>query len=81
MMKTILASMAAGAALLGLGDAAFAQAAAAATTEAAAAAAPAATVHRGDVAWMMTATLLVIFMAVPGLALFYGGLVRSKNML
>jgi ammonium transporter, Amt family len=30
---------------------------------------------------MMTATLLVVFMAVPGLALFYGGLVRSKNML
>ncbi len=40
-----------------------------------------ATVNKGDVAWMMTATLLVIFMAVPGLALFYGGLVRSKNML
>jgi len=40
-----------------------------------------ATVHRGDVAWMMTATILVVMMAVPGLALFYGGLVRSKNML
>ena len=40
-----------------------------------------AAVHKGDVAWMMTATLLVIFMAVPGLALFYGGLVRAKNML
>lgn len=38
-------------------------------------------VHKGDVAWMMTATLLVVFMALPGLALFYGGLVRSKNML
>ncbi|MCC0081329.1 MAG: ammonium transporter [Rhodobacter sp.] len=36
---------------------------------------------KGDVAWMMTATLLVLFMIVPGLALFYGGLVRSKNML
>ena len=49
---------------------------------AAAEAAPAApAVHKGDVAWMLTATLLVIFMAVPGLALFYGGLVRSKNML
>ena len=46
---------------------------------AAAAATP--TVNKGDVAWMMTSTLLVIFMAVPGLALFYGGLVRSKNML
>jgi Amt family ammonium transporter len=39
------------------------------------------TVVKGDVAWMMTATLLVTFMAVPGLALFYGGLVRTKNML
>jgi Amt family ammonium transporter len=38
-------------------------------------------VHKGDVAWMMTATLLVVMMAVPGLALFYGGMVRSKNML
>ena len=38
-------------------------------------------VVKGDVAWMMTATLLVTFMAVPGLALFYGGLVRTKNML
>jgi Amt family ammonium transporter len=36
---------------------------------------------KGDIAWMMTATLLVTFMAVPGLALFYGGLVRTKNML
>jgi Amt family ammonium transporter len=39
------------------------------------------TVNKGDVAWIMTATLLVLFMALPGLALFYGGLVRSKNML
>jgi len=38
-------------------------------------------VHKGDVAWMMVATLLVVLMAVPGLALFYGGMVRSKNML
>ncbi|MCC7058907.1 MAG: ammonium transporter [Burkholderiaceae bacterium] len=36
---------------------------------------------KGDVAWMSTATLLVIMMSIPGLALFYGGLVRSKNML
>ena len=36
---------------------------------------------RGDTAWMTTATALVIFMTIPGLALFYGGLVRSKNML
>ena len=38
-------------------------------------------VFKGDVAWLMTATLLVVFMAVPGLALFYGGMVRAKNML
>ncbi len=37
--------------------------------------------NKGDTAWMMTATLLVIMMAVPGLALFYGGMVRSKNVL
>jgi len=47
------------------------------------AAAPAAapTVNKGDTAWMMTSTLLVLMMIVPGLALFYGGLTRAKNML
>jgi ammonium transporter, Amt family len=44
-------------------------------------AAPEPTVNKGDVAWMLVATLLVVLMAVPGLALFYGGLVRAKNML
>lgn len=39
------------------------------------------TMDKGDVAWMMTSTLLVLFMILPGLALFYGGLVRTKNML
>jgi ammonium transporter, Amt family len=38
-------------------------------------------IDKGDTAWMMLSTLLVILMTVPGLALFYGGLVRSKNML
>ncbi|HEY5762697.1 MAG TPA: ammonium transporter [Rhodocyclaceae bacterium] len=52
-----------------------------AATTAAEVAAPAIEVNKGDVAWMMTATLLVILMALPGLALFYGGLVRAKNML
>jgi len=47
----------------------------------AAAAAPAPVPNKGDTAWMMVSTLLVILMTVPGLALFYGGLVRSKNML
>jgi Amt family ammonium transporter len=45
------------------------------------AAAPAPTPNKGDIAWMLVATLLVTMMAIPGLALFYGGLVRSKNML
>jgi ammonium transporter, Amt family len=36
---------------------------------------------KADTAWMMVSTLLVMLMAIPGLALFYGGLVRSKNML
>ncbi|MEY4755186.1 MAG: hypothetical protein RJA34_84 [Pseudomonadota bacterium] len=48
---------------------------------AAEAAAPAPVPNKGDTAWMMVSTLLVILMTVPGLALFYGGLVRSKNML
>ena len=47
----------------------------------AASAAPAPVPNKGDTAWMMVSTLLVIMMTVPGLALFYGGLVRSKNML
>jgi Amt family ammonium transporter len=47
--------------------------------DAAAAAAP--TVNKGDTAWMMTSTILVLMMILPGLALFYGGLTRTKNML
>src|SRR3954464_8812018 len=39
------------------------------------------TVNKGDNAWMLTSTVLVLMMTIPGLALFYGGLVRSKNML
>ena len=62
-----------------------AAAAAAPAAEAAAApaapAAPAPKVDSGDTAWMLTSTLLVILMTIPGLALFYGGLGRSKNML
>jgi Amt family ammonium transporter len=64
----------------GLGAAALLMGPAMAFAEdAAAAAAPVA--NKGDTAWMITATLLVIMMAVPGLALFYGGMVRSKNVL
>ena len=56
----------------------------AAVGSATAAAAPAAAApvpNKGDTAWMLVSTILVILMVVPGLALFYGGLVRSKNML
>jgi len=60
---------------------ALAQAVAAAAP-AVAVAAPAAPVpNKGDTAWMLVSTALVLMMSVPGLALFYGGLVRTKNML
>ncbi len=78
-LKGLLGLAAAGIALPVLAQAAPDAAAAVATT--AAAAAPKVEVVKGDVAWMMVSTLLVIFMAIPGLALFYGGLVRTKNML
>jgi ammonium transporter, Amt family len=48
---------------------------------AAAAATPTPTPNKGDVSWMLVSTALVIMMSVPGLALFYGGMVRSKNAL
>ncbi|CAH1746237.1 ammonia/ammonium transporter [Thauera humireducens] len=67
----LLPALALGGALAGASGGAFAQEAAAAAVE----------VNKGDVAWIMTATLLVLMMALPGLALFYGGLVRAKNML
>ena len=60
-------------------DPALAQEAAA---EAAAAAEPAKpTIDTGDTAWMLTSTALVLMMTIPGLALFYGGMVRKKNVL
>jgi ammonium transporter, Amt family len=73
--STLLGSLA----LVAIGTlAAFAQEAAPAAP---AAAAPAFTVDKGDTTWMMISTVLVLLMTIPGLALFYGGLVRSKNML
>ena len=96
-MKNFFASLLLGLSLLTVTSAALAQtpapaapAAAAAAAPAPAAAAPAAEAaapaaapvpNKGDTAWMTVATLLVILMTIPGLALFYGGLVRSKNML
>ena len=70
-MRKLLALLPAAALLAGASGGAFAQEAAAAAAE----------VHKGDVAWIMTSTLLVLMMALPGLALFYGGMVRAKNML
>jgi Amt family ammonium transporter len=55
--------------------------AAAPAAAAPAAATPAPVPNKGDVAWMLVSTALVLLMSVPALALFYGGLVRSKNML
>src|SRR3954447_13326026 len=61
------------AALLATGGTAFAQDAAAAP--------PAPMINAGDTAWMLTSTALVLLMTIPGLALFYGGMVRKKNVL
>ncbi|HEX7709352.1 MAG TPA: ammonium transporter [Sphingomonadaceae bacterium] len=72
MIRKLLCGAGALVASMGAATAAFAQ-------TAAATAAP--TVDKGDTAWMMTSTVLVLMMIVPGLALFYGGLARSKNML
>jgi Amt family ammonium transporter len=90
-MKKFLASLALGFGLLLGGTAAMAQTApaadvkvtapAAAPAAAAAVAAPVAVPNKGDTAFMTISTVLVIMMTIPGLALFYGGLVRSKNML
>jgi len=96
-MRKLIASLALGLALLGFAGASLAQtqAASAPAASASAAAAPAAAdaasapaaaasapvANKGDTAWMIVATALVIMMTIPGLALFYGGLVRSKNML
>ena len=60
---------------------ATAPAAAPAAAAAAPAATPAPTPNKGDVAWMLISTVLVIMMSIPALALFYGGMVRAKNML
>ncbi|RUW75368.1 ammonium transporter [Mesorhizobium sp. M4B.F.Ca.ET.049.02.1.2] len=69
-------------ALTALGTvAAFAQEAAPAAAAAAPAAAPTPVLDTGNTAWMLTSTALVLMMTIPGLALFYGGMVRKKNVL
>lgn len=62
-------------------DAAVAEVVPAEAAPAEAAVAPAPVPNKGDTAWMIVATVLVTMMAIPGLGLFYGGLVRQKNML
>ena len=71
--------IAAGALLAAFALPAFAQDAAAPAAEAVATAAPVA--DPGNTAWMLISSALVLLMTIPGLALFYGGLVRAKNML
>ena len=95
-MRKIIACLALGLAVLGFAGGATAQDAAASAPTVASAAASAAdavaavaasatastpVANKGDNAWMLVSTLLVIMMTGPGLALFYGGLVRSKNIL
>ncbi|RVU04720.1 ammonium transporter [Novosphingobium umbonatum] len=78
MIRKILCGAGAMGASLFASSAAFAQAA---LVKAPDAAAQAAMVNKGDVAWMLVSSALVLLMSVPALALFYGGLVRTKNML
>ena len=94
-MKKLIASFMLMAVLCGLTAPTFAEEAASSPAVTATVAAPAAEAasavaaapvaaevpNKGDTSWMIVATLLVIMMSIPGLALFYGGLVRSKNML
>ena len=92
MIRKILAGAGAAGTSLFVSAAAFAQEAVEAVATAAPEASPVAAaaaaftptaemVNKGDVAWMMVASTLVLMMSVPALALFYGGLVRAKNML
>lgn len=78
-LSPLSSRMAAASALLLAPVVAFAQETAPAATEAVAAVAP--VPDKADTAFMYLATILVLFMLIPGLALFYGGLVRAKNML
>lgn len=84
-MKKTLPALSVGLGLLGAATGALAQEATpvveAAAQVTSAVETAAATIDSGDTAWMLTSTMLVILMIIPGLALFYGGLVRSKNML
>ena len=79
--EEVAAAVSAVSATADVASAVAAPAVAAVADAASAVAAPALVPNKGDTSWMLVATLLVIMMSIPGLALFYGGLVRSKNML
>ena len=83
LLASVLLALSLGISGLAAAETAAAPAAAEVIAEAVATAAPIAAPvpNKGDTAWMMISTILVILMVIPGLALFYGGLVRAKNML
>ena len=83
LLASVLLALSLGISGLAAAETAAAPAAAEVIAEAVATAAPIAAPvpNKGDTAWMMVSTILVILMVIPGLALFYGGLVRAKNML
>jgi len=81
MRKLLGGAVAAGASLISAGAALAQEAAAAGPIKAPTAEQMATMVNKGDVAWMLTSSVLVLMMSIPALALFYGGLVRTKNML
>ncbi|MFM9936416.1 MAG: ammonium transporter [Novosphingobium sp.] len=78
MIRKMIGGVAGAGLALGAASTAFAQAA---MIKAPDVAAQATMVNKGDTTWMLTSSVLVLMMSIPGLALFYGGLVRTKNML
>ena len=78
MIRKMIGGVAGAGMMLGAASTAFAQAA---MVKAPDAAAQATMVNKGDTTWMLISSVLVLMMSIPGLALFYGGLVRTKNML
>lgn len=78
MIRKMIGGVAGASVALGAASTAFAQAA---MVKAPDVAAQATMVNKGDTTWMLVSSVLVLMMSIPGLALFYGGLVRTKNML
>ena len=78
MIRKMIGGVVGASVALGAASTAFAQAA---MVKAPDVAAQATMVNKGDTTWMLVSSVLVLMMSIPGLALFYGGLVRTKNML